>query len=68
MEVQGLQIHELLLGHPLADGCRAVESLTDGPGLSGLAGLALQVAGCKVDAYGHSVVVAMGKTLRDVLA
>ena len=68
MEVQCLQIHEFLLRHPFADGCRTVEPLTDGPGLSGLAGLALQVARCKVDTYGHSVVLTMGKTLGDVLA
>ena len=68
MEVQGLQIHELLLGHPFADGCRTVEPLADGPWLSGLAGLALQVACCKVDTYGHGIVVAMGKTLGDVIA
>ena len=62
-----LDIQELLLRHPLADGSRAVEALADGPGLACLRSLLLQVARREVDAHSHRIVIAMGKPLRDIL-
>ena len=58
---------QFLLGYPLADGGRAVESLADGPGLTCLRSFLLQVTGCEVDAYRQGVVVTVGKALGDVL-
>ena len=34
--MDALDVEELLLGDPLADGSRAVEAFADGPGLTGL--------------------------------
>ena len=59
---------QLLLRHPLADGGRTVETLANSPGLSSLRGTFLQVAGCEVDAHGQRIIVAVGKSLGDVLA
>ena len=68
VEMDALDVEELLLGNPLADGSRAVEALTDGPGLTGLRGALLEVTGREIDAYGQGIVITVGKALRDVLA
>ena len=68
VEVDTLDVEELLLGNPLADGSRAVEALTNGPGLASLRGALLEVTGRKIYAYGQGVIITVGKALRDVLA
>jgi hypothetical protein len=68
MEVQRLNVEEFLLGHPLANDSRTIETFTDLSGLSLLASLTLQVSGCEVDAYRQGVVIAVGEALWDALA
>ena len=63
MEVQRLNVEEFLLGHPLANDSRTIETFTDLPGQSLLASLTLQVSGCEVDAYSDSVIITVRKAL-----
>ncbi len=67
MEVQCLHIEEFLLFYPVANDCRAIETLTDFPGQSLFSGFALQVAGGEVDTHGDSVVITVGKAFRNAL-
>ena len=55
VEVEGqvLQVEELVLRDPFADGCGAVEALAEVPGLSGGFGLLLALPGREVDADSH---------------
>ena len=68
MEVDSLDVTELLDIHPFADGGRTVESLGKFPWLTRLSQLLLHLAGGKVDAHGHRIIIAVGETLRNGLA
>ena len=68
METDVLHVAEILHGHPRADDGRTVEPLAQLPRVARLAETALQVARREVDAHGHRIVVAVGKTLGDALA
>ena len=54
--------------HPFADSGRTVESLGKLPWLTRLSQLLLHLAGGKVDAHGHRIIIAVGETLRNGLA
>ena len=68
MEVNRLDVAELLDIDPFPDDRRSVESLGEFPGLPLLPQLLLHLTGREVDAHGHSVIIAVGETLRDGLA